>query len=207
MHFCPRDTCQTAWHRECLSTHRIRKRPTCTDRKLSLLCSIPSAFLEPSTSLEPPGSPPSLFSLLSKSNSPSTRSQSGAGKRKRASEAGALSLFEELPSDLTELASQPIVKPTFKPSDVYEEPPTRHGGRRKAPKEPENGIHNVTGNITMVLKARVLVNSVLRGTTVLPRDWKKKVGWDDNTISSIIVDGGENDPCPSLLCPTCGEYI
>lgn len=206
MHFCPRDTCQTAWHRECLSTHRIRRRPACADRKLSLLCSIPIEFLKSSASPDPSSSPPSLLSLLSKSN-PASRSQSGTRKPKRAFEADALSLFEDIPSELTELASQPIIKPTLKPSDAYEEPPKRNKGKRKAPEEPENGIHNVAGNITMVLKARVLVNDILRGTTNLPRDWKKKVGWDGDTVSSIIVDGGEDGPCPSLLCPTCGEYI
>ena len=206
MHFCPRDSCQTAWHRQCLSTNRIKKRPAFADRKLSLLCSIPTKSLERSVSPNPSDSPPSLLSLFSKSNSASTRSQSVARKRKHVSEPDALSLFEELPSDLTELASQPIVKPTFQPPDVYEEPPKQHRGRRKAPKEPENRIHNVAGNITTVLKARVLISDVLRGTTTLPRDWKRKVGWDQNTISSIIVDD-ENDPCPPLLCPTCGEHI
>lgn len=204
MHFCPRDTCQTAWHRQCLSTHRIRKRPTCTDRKLSLLCSIPTESHEPSASTTST-SPPSLLSLLSKSK-PTPKSQAGNRKRKRASGADPLTLFGDLPSDLTELASQPIVKPTFQPSDAYEEPPKTRMGKRKAPKEPENVIRNVAGNITTVLKARVLINDVLRGTDTLPRDWRKKIGWDDATISSIIVDG-EDDPCPPLLCPTCGEHI
>ena len=199
MHFCPRDTCQTAWHRQCLSTHHIRKRPACSDRKLSLLCSIPTESLEPSTSPGPSDSPPSLLSFLSKS-------QSGTRKRKRASEADALSQFEDLPSGLTELASQPIVKPTFKLSDVYEEPPKRRKGKGKALEE-QKRTHDVAGNITTVLKARALINDVIRGTTSLPRDWKKKVGWDNYTISNIIVDGGENGPCPHLLCPTCGEYI
>lgn len=208
MHFCPRDACQTAWHRECLSTHTIKKRPTCTDRQLSLMCSIPAEFLKhsasPSTSKST--SPPSLLSLLSKSKSAPPKSQSGTSKRKRASGPDALSLLEDLPSDLIELASQPIVKPTFGPSDVRGEPPKRRKGKRKAP-EPENVIHNVAGNITIVLKARALISDVLRGTTNLPRDWKKKIGLDDDTTPSIIVDDGESDSCPSLLCPTCGEYI
>lgn len=203
MHFCPRDTCQTAWHRQCLSTHRIRKRPTCTDRKLSLLCSIPTEFLEPSASTSISTSPPSLLSLLSKSKS----SQTETRKRKRASGVDPLSLFGDLPSDLTELASQPIVKPTFRPSDVYEEPPKTRMGKRKAPKVPENVIHDIAGNITIVLKARVLISDVLRGTTALPRDWRRKIGWNDGATSSVIVDDGEHGSCPSLLCPTCGEHI
>ena len=203
MHFCPRDTCKTAWHRGCLLTHRIRKRPTCTDRSLSLLCSIPTEFLEDSAS--PTTSPPSLLSLLSKPAPP--KSQAGTRKRKRASEVNAASLFEDLPPDLVELASQPIVKPTFQPSGVYEEPPRTRKGKRKAPEESENVINDVAGNITVVLKARVLINDVIRGITILPRDWRKKIGLDDNIIPSIIVDGGENGSCPQLLCPTCGEHI
>jgi len=179
MHFCPRDTCQTAWHRQCLLTNRTRKRPACADRKLSLLCSIPTKSLERSASPDPSDPPPSLLSLL---------------------------LFGELPSDLLELASQPIVKPTFQLSYVHEEPPEQYEGRRGVPREPENRIHNVAGNITTVLKARLLINDVLHGTTTLPQDWRKEVGWDHGTISSIIVDD-ENDPCPPLLCPTCGEHI
>lgn len=187
MHFCPRDTCQTACHRECLSSHPIKKRPTCTDRKTSLLCSIPSNLLD-----SPPS--PTLLSLLSKPQ-PKTR------KRKRASEVDALSLFEDLPPDLTELASQPIVKPTFEP-----EPPRTHRGKVKAA-PPLHIVNNVAGNVTAVLKARVLINDILRGNTTLPRDWKKKVGWDDDAALSNIVDPDEYRPCPPLLCPTCGEHI
>ena len=193
MHFCPRDTCQTACHRECLSSHPIKKRPTCTDRKLSLLCSIPSNLLD-----SPPS--PTLLSLLSKSK-PASQSQPKTRKRKRGSEADALSLFEDLPSDLTELASQPIVKPTFEP-----EPPRTHRGKVKAA-PPLNIVKNVAGNVTVVLKARVLINDVLRGTTILPRDWKKKIGWDDDATPSNIVDPSGHRPCPQLLCPTCGEHI
>jgi len=104
------------------------------------------------------------------------------------------------------LASQPIVKPTFESSGIYEEPPKRRKGRKKA-SEPENVIQNVAGNITIVLKARALIGDVLRGIASLPRDWRKKIGWDDDTIPSIIVDDGENSSCPALLCPTCGEHI
>ena len=193
MHFCPRDTCQTACHRECLASHPIGKRPTCTDRKLSLVCSIPSNLLDsPAT--------PSLLSLLSKSK-PASQSQSKTKKRKRASAADALSMFEELPPDLVELASQPIVKPTFEP-----EPPKKHRGKTKAA-EPLNVVKDVAGNVTVVLKARVLINDVLRGTATLPRDWGKKVGWDEDAAGSSIVDSGENSRCPPLLCPTCGEHI
>jgi len=190
-----------AWHRQCLVNHRIRKRPACNDRQLSLLCSIPTEALKYSASLAP-----SLLSLLSNSNSPS-QSRSGAKKRKRASDADALSLLRELPEDLTELASQPIVKPTFHPSGVYQEPPTRRSGKGKVLKESENSIHNIAGNITIVLKARVLIDDAIRGATALPRDWRKKIGWDDSAIPNIIVDGGENGSCPPLLCPTCGEHI
>ncbi|KAF9652554.1 hypothetical protein BDM02DRAFT_2782687 [Thelephora ganbajun] len=209
MHFCPRETCQAAWHRQCLSTHPITKRPTCTDRKLSLLCSIPSVFLKSSVSpsASTSTSSPSLLSLLSKSEPAPPQSQPGTRKRRRLSEADALSLFGDLPPDLIQLASQPIVKPTFKPSGVGEEAPKRRKGKGKAPKEPRNVIHNVAGNITTVLKARVLINDVVRGITILPRDWRKKIGWDDDAIPSIIVDDDENDQCPPLLCPTCGEHI
>lgn len=207
MHFCPRDTCQTACHRQCLSTHTTRKRPTCTDRNLSLLCSIPSVFLEPSASSSASTPPPSLLSLLSKSKSkPAPQSRSQTRKRKRVSEVDAQSLFEDLPPDLVELASQPIVKPTFEPSSVRERPSkTRSKGRKTAPKL-ENIVYNVAGNITMVLKARVLISGVLQGATILPRDWKRKIGLDDKTAPSLIVDG-EDSPCPPLLCPTCGEHI
>jgi hypothetical protein len=207
MHFCPREGCQTAYHRQCLSAHPIKKRPARTDRKLSLLCSIPSKFLNPpaSASTSTSTSPPSLLSLLSKSKQAPPQSQTTTRKRKRASEANAFSLFEGLPSDLIELASQPIVKPTF--DHVYEEPPKRRKGRKNAPK-PENVISNVAGNITIVLKARLIINDVLQGTAFLPRDWRKKIGWgDDITPSAVIVDGDENGPCPPLLCPTCGEHI
>ena len=205
MHFCPRDTCQTACHRQCLSTHPIGKRPTCTDRKLSLLCSIPSDLLEPSRSPSTSTPPPSLLSILSKSKRP-PQSQSKTRKRGRASEADALSRFEGVPQDLIELASQPIVKPTFNPPGVSEGSPKRRKGKKKAP-EPENVINNVAGNITIVLKARALINGVVQGTTALPRDWGKKIGWDDGTSPHSIVDDGENGPCPPLLCPTCGEHI
>ena len=191
MHFCPRDTCQTACHRECLSSHPIKKRPTCGDRKMSLLCSVPSNLLDSPAS-------PSLLSLLSKSK-PASQSQSRTKKRKRASAPDALSLFEDLPPDLVELASQPIVKPTFEP-----ERPKRRRGKTKAA-EPQNIIKDVAGNVTVVLKARVLVNDILRGTATLPRDWGKKIGWEDAPTS--IVDSGENSSCPPLLCPTCGEHI
>ena len=191
MHFCPRDTCQTACHRECLASYPIKKRPTCTDRKLSLLCSIPSNLLDSAPS-------PTLLSLLSKSK---PASQSKTRKRKRASEVDVHSLFEDLPPDLTELASQPIVKPTFEP-----EPPKKHRGKTKAA-EPLNIVKNVAGNVTVVLKARVLINDVLRGTTTLPRDWKKKIGWDSDADLGSIVDPDENSTCPPLLCPTCGEHI
>ena len=195
-----------AWHRQCLVTHRTRKRPTCNDRQLSLLCSIPTEVLKHSPSLDPSGSSPSLLSLLSGSNSAS-QSRSGAKKRKRASDVDALSLLRELPEDLTKLASQPIVKPTFHPSGVYRESPKRRSGKGKAPKEPETRIHNIAGNITTVLKARVLINDAVRGTIALPQDWRKEIGWDYDTIPSIIVDGDENGSCPPLLCPTCGEHI
>ena len=212
MHFCPRETCQTACHRQCLSTHTIKKRPTCTDRKLSRLCSIPSSLIEPSAS--PPASasasasPLSLLSLLSKSKPAPPQSHPRTRKRKRAPEADALSLLGDLPPDLVELASQPIVKPTFEPSDVYDEPPkTRKGkGRAKASK-PEKIISNVAGNITMVIRARVLINDVLQGTTIMPRDWRRKIGWDDDTTPGIIVDSDENGSCLPFLCPTCGEHI
>lgn len=118
-----------------------------------------------------------------------------------------LSLFEDLPQDLVELASQPIVKPTLEPSDVYENPPKGRKGRKKVPQEPENVINNIAGNVTVVLRARVLVNNVLRGTAILPRDWGKEIAWDDGMIPSVIVDDDENRPCPPLLCPTCGEHI
>ena len=205
MHFCPRDTCQTACHRQCLSAHPIKKRPTCTDRKLSLLCSIPSSFPGPSASPSTSTPPPPLLSLLSKSG-PTPRSRSETRKRKWAPEVNALSVFEDLPPELVELASQPIVKPTFRPSGVQEQLPKRRKGRRKAPKL-ENVIDNVTGNITLVLKARVLVSDVVRGAAVLPRGWRKKIGLDDNTTSGIIVDDDESGPYPPLLCPTCGEHI
>ena len=110
-------------------------------------------------------------------------------------------MLEDLPPDLTELASQPIVKPTFEP-----EPPRTHRGKVKAA-EPLNIVKNVAGNVTEVLKARVLINGVIRGTTTLPRDWKKKVGWDGDADPSSIVDPGQNITCPPLLCPTCGEHI
>jgi len=206
MHFCPRDTCQTACHRECLSTHPIKKRPTCTDRKLSLLCSIPSKVSKPSASPSTSASRTSLLSLLSKSKPTPSQSQSGSRKRKRGSDADPLTLLRDLPSELIQLASQPIIKPTFGPSNVPKEPPKKRKGKRKA-SEPESVIHNVAGNITIVLKARVLVSDVLRGTNTLPRDWKKKIGWDGDTIPSVIVDDGENGSCPPLLCPTCGEHI
>lgn len=206
MHFCPRDNCQTAWHRQCLLTRKVKKRPACTDRKLSLMCSIPSDLLNlpsPSTST----SPSPLLSLLSKPESAPSQPQSRNRKRKRDSEADALSLLEDLPKDLVELASQPIIKPTLKPTEVHKEPPKARKGRKKVPREPENVINNVAGNITTVLKARVLVNDVLRRTTVLPRDWKKRIGWDDGAIPSIRVDDDKNHPCPPLLCPTCDEHI
>lgn len=206
MHFCPRDSCQTAWHRQCLAAHRTRKRPACDDRQLSLLCSIPAEVLKHSASHTPSISPPSLLSLLSTSNSAS-QPRSEAKKRKRASDPDPLSLLRELPKDLTELASQPIVKPTFRPSGVYRESPKRRSGKGKAPTKPENSIHNIAGNITTVLKARVLVNEAIRGAIALPRDWRKEIGWDDDTIPSIIVDSNENGSCPPLLCPTCGEHI
>ena len=205
MHFCPRDTCQTACHRQCLSTHPIKKRPTCTDRKLSLLCSIPSSILEPSASPSTSTPPPPLLSLLSSSR-PAPRSRSETRKRKRPLEADALAIFGDLPSELVELASQPIVKPTFEPSEVERELPKRRKGRKSVPK-PENTINNVAGNITTVLKARALVSDVVRGTTILPRGWGKKIGFDDDTIPSLIVDGDEKGQCPPLLCPTCGEHI
>lgn len=206
MHFCPRDTCRTAWHRECLSTNPMRTRPTCTDRKLSLMCSIPSDLLGTSASSNAsPASPPSLLSLLSKSKRTPPQSQSNTGKRKQASEVDALSLFEDLPQGLVETASQPIVKPTLELSGIYEQEPKRWKG--KAPQVPENVIYDVAGNIAIVLKARVLVNNLLRGTTILPGDWRKEIGWNGNKTPSTIVDGVENGPCPPLLCPTCGEHI
>ena len=208
MHFCPRDTCQTAWHRRCLLAHPIKKRPTCTDRKLSLMSSIPSDLLNslpfPSTSST---SPPSLLSLLLKPKLDPLRSQSKTRKRKRDSEPDAFSLFEGLPQELVELTSQPIIKPTFNLSEVYEEPPKGRKGRKDAPQEVGNVISNVAGNISTVLGARVLVNDVLRGTTSLPRDWRKKIGWSEVKMANIIVDDGEGPPCPPLLCPTCGEHI
>jgi len=195
MHFCPRDKCQTACHRDCLSSHPIKRRPTCSDRKLSLLCSIPSTLLDSPAS-------PSLLSLLSKSKpKPTPQFQSKTRKRKRGSEADAVSLYGDLPPDLIELASQPIVRPTFEP-----EPPKRHRGKVKAA-EPLNIVKNVAGNVTVVLKARVLINDVLMGSATLPRDWRKKLGWDDAAAPTNIVDSDENGPCPPLLCPTCGEHI
>jgi hypothetical protein len=203
MHFCPRDTCQTAWHRQCLSTHPIRKLPTCADRKLSLMCSIPSDLLNPpSTST----SSPSLLSLLSKPKSV-PRSQPKTRKRGRDPEPDAFSLLGDLPEDLIELASQPTIKPTLEPSQSYEEQSKGRKGRKTAPQETENVINNIAGNIAIVLRARVLVNDVLRGTAVLHRDWRKKIGCDARTTPSIIVDDDENRPCPLLLCPTCGEHI
>ena len=119
-----------------------------------------------------------------------------------------LSRLEDLPSDLVELASQPIVKPTFafEFSDVYEGPPKgRNRGRKIS--QPESVINNVTGNITLVLKARVLINDILRGTDTLPQDWRKKIGWDEDTTPGTIVDGDENRSCLPFLCPICGEHI
>ena len=210
MHFCPRDSCQVAWHRKCLLSHPIMKRPICANRKLSLMCSIPSDFLNPAASSSASAtSPPSLLSLLSKPQSALTQSPSKTRKRKRDFEDGALSLLENLPQDLVELASQPIVKPTIEFAKVYEEPPIGRKGwaKAKGPREPENVIHNIAGNIATVLKARVLINDVIRGATILPRDWKKKIGWNDNAKSGIIVDSGEDSLCSPLLCPTCGEHI
>lgn len=204
MHFCPRDTCQTAWHRQCLLTRLTKKRPTCTDRKLSLMCSIPSDLLNPPAALSTSTLPPSLLSLLSKQK---PAPQSKTRKRKRDSEADALSSFEDLPQDLVELASQPIIKPTLESSKVHKRPPKGRKGKKRAPQEPENIINNVAGNITIVLGARVLVNDVLRGTVILRRDWRKKIGWNDHTMPGIIVDDDENRRCPPLLCPTCGEHI
>lgn len=204
MHFCPRDTCQTAWHRQCLLTHPIKKRPTHTDRKLSLMCSIPSDSLTSPTTSTSPSSPLSLL-LEHKSAS---QSPSKARKRRRDPGADILSLFEDLPEGLVELASQPIVKPTFEPSGIYEEPPKKRKGKKKAPGEPENVINNIAGNITTVLRARVLINDVLQGTNVLPRDWRKKIGCgDNNTTPGATTDSGENNQSPPLLCPTCGEHI
>ena len=203
MHFCPRDTCQTAWHRQCLSTHATKKRPTCTDRNLSLMCSIPSDLIHLSTSPSASTSPPSLMSLLSKPKPTPSRSQSKTAKRGRGPETNVLSLLEDLPQGLVELASQPIVKPTLEPRG---EPPKKRRGKRTAPEEPENVIENVAGNITTVLKARVLINDVLRGTTILPRDWGKKIGWHDKK-PNVTADCSEDSPCPPLLCPTCGEHI
>ena len=211
MHFCPRDTCQTAWHRQCILTNPIEKRPTCSDRNLSLMCSIPSDLLDLSTSPSASTSPLSLLSLLSKSKSTpsqskSTPSQSKSKSRKRGRdpETDALSMLEDLPRELVELASQPIIKPTL---EARGEPPKKRRGRREAPEEPESVINNVAGNITMVLQARVLISDVLRGTNALPRDWRKKIGWRDDTTPNIIVDYSEGNPCPPLLCPTCGEHI
>ena len=195
-----------AWHRQCLVTQRTRKRPACNDRQLSLLCSIPAEVLKRSASFASSSSSPSLLSLLSKSNSAS-QPRSGAKKRTRASDADAHSLLRELPEDLTELASQPVVKPTFRPSGVYREPPKRRSGKGKAPTKPENSIHNIAGNIAAVLKARLLVDDAIRGGIALPRDWRKRIGLDDDATHSIIVDGGENGSCPPLLCPACGEHI
>lgn len=205
MHFCPRDTCQTAWHRQCLSAHPIiRNQPTCADRKLSLMCSIPSDLLNlPPTST----SSPSLLSLLLKQIPAPSRSQPNTRKRGRDFEADALSSLEDLPEDLVELASQPTIKPTLEPSEVFGEPTKKRKGREGAPPEPGNVISDVAGNIATVLRARVLVNDVLRGTTVLHRDWRKKIGYNSRTIPCVIVDDDENRPCPPLLCPTCGEHI
>jgi hypothetical protein len=199
MHFCPRETCEMAYHRECLLTHPVRKRPTCADRQLSLLCSAPSRILGSSGS-------DSLLSLILGSE-PTPPSKSRTRKRRRASGADVLSRLEDLPSDLVELASQPIVKPTFafEFSDVYEGPPGGRKGRKIS--QPESVINNVAGNITLVLKARALINDILRGTDTLPQDWRKKIVWDEDTTPGTIVDGGENGSCLPLLCPTCGEHI
>ena len=208
MHFCPRDTCQTAWHRQCLLAHPIKKRPTYTDRKLSLMCSVPSDLLNPpassstSTSISTPSS--SLLSLLSKPKSALHKSKSETRKRKRDSEVDALSLLEGLPQDLVKLASQPIIKPTL---ESFEKPSNGRKGRQKVRQKPGNVVNNVAGNVTMVLKARVLVNDVLRVIAILPQDWRKKIGCHDSTMPSAIVDDGENRSCPPLLCPRCGEHI
>lgn len=202
MHFCPRDTCQTAWHRNCLLNHPIKKRPTCADRKLSLMCSIPSDLLNSPATSSTSTSPPSLLSLLSKQKS--TQSKAKTGKRKRDSEADALSLFGNLPQDLVELASRPIIKPTL---NISGGPPKGRKGRKKAPQEQKYGINDIAGNITIVLRARVLVNDVLRCSTILPRDWGKKIRQDGHPIQGMVVDDGESRLCPPLLCPTCGEHI
>jgi hypothetical protein len=134
MHFCPRDTCQTAWHRECLSTHHIRKRPTCTDRKLSLLCSIPTEFLEHSAS---PDLPPARLPLCS----PFSRNRNrllldlNPGLGNANAHRKPTSLFGDLPSELTELASQPIVKPTFlHPLSFMKNHPSDTRGKERPPK-------------------------------------------------------------------------
>jgi hypothetical protein len=173
------------------------------------MCSIPSDLLEssasPSTSQT---SPPSLLSLLLKQGSAPSQSESKpTRKRKRHYESDALSLFEALPQDLVELASQPTVKPTIEPSEIFEEPPKGRKGRKKVSRDPGNVIKNVAGNIRTVLRARVLIHDILRGTAILPRDWRKKMALDDDTAPSLIVDGNENRTSPPLLCPTCGEHI
>jgi hypothetical protein len=110
-------------------------------------------------------------------------------KRRRADyRAMQLDKLDTIPRALLTLASQPLVKPTFKRPTSYNE---------------RLVIHDVAGNITPVIKARRIVTDVISGNAQVPEDWKELIGMEE-FMECNLIDG---EGCPHVICVDCGVPI
>jgi len=174
MHFCPRSSCSRWYHRTCMLKHKnILTSPPPSKEPFSCLTSRESRLL----------------------NSVPPRQEGGDDSKTRRTSRRRLRLIMDqhdqlasLPSDLLALASQPLVKPTFRRSTSPRERPI---------------IHDVAGNIAPVIKARRFIQDAIVGSGEVPDNWRELIGVKED-MDCNIVDG---EKCPHVKCANCGDPI
>lgn len=103
-------------------------------------------------------------------------------KKPRSARAPALDpSYARIPKELLAVARQPIVR---------------------------GGVLGVVGNVRSVVRARTMVQNVLKGIEGIPENWEEKLGKVyDVSGTGPTADPKRKQPALSYQCPRCGEPI
>lgn len=95
--------------------------------------------------------------------------------------------LDSLPPGLVNLAGQPLVMPLLN-------------------RNPSSSIKDLAGNVTLVIKARRLVQAAINGQIKAIEHWEELLGvTSEEDIESCLVDNDMN--VPQVVCPACSEPI